>query len=71
MAGESSAMKLRLQANGAVRPLLLLVLAAQADPTQQALSAAATAAWALSSMLQGNASAVSTAHLGRTEFLFY
>lgn len=59
MAGESAAVRLRLQANGAVRPLLHLVLPAQADPTQQAISAAATAAWALSSMLQGNASAVS------------
>ena len=59
MAGESAAVRLHLQANGAVRPLLHLVLPAQVDPTQQAISAAATAAWALSSMLQGNASAVS------------
>lgn len=58
MAGESSAVRMRLQANGAVKPMLQLVLAAQADPSHQAVSAAATAAWALSNMLQGNASAV-------------
>lgn len=52
-------MRARLQANGAVRPLLQLVLAAATDPVQRTISASATAAWALSGLLQSNASAVS------------
>lgn len=54
MAGESATFRSRLQANGAVRPLVQLVLAAKGRPEQRVLSTACTAAWALSNMLQGS-----------------
>lgn len=58
MAGESAAFRSRLQANGAVKPLLHLLLAAQHHPEPRVLSAACTAAWALSNLLQDQTSAV-------------
>lgn len=58
MAGESAAFRSRLQANGAVQPLLHLLLAAQHHPELRVLSAACTAAWALSNLLQDQTSAV-------------
>lgn len=63
MAGESAAFRSRLQANGAVKPLLHLLLAAQHHPEPRALSAACTAAWALSNMLQDQTAAVSCSTL--------
>ena len=58
MAGESATFRSRLQANGAVRPLVQLVLAAKGRPEQRVLSTACTAAWALSNMLQDSNSMV-------------
>ena len=59
LAGESPEVRTRLQANGAVRPLLQLVLAATGQPGSRVLSTACTAAWALSNMLQDSSSVVS------------
>ena len=59
MAGESAAVRSRLQANGAVKPLLHLLLAAQDRPEQRTSSTACTAAWALSNLLQDQGHAVS------------
>lgn len=52
MAGESQEVRQRLRANGAVRPLLQLVLAAKGQSGLRVLSTACTAAWALSNLLQ-------------------
>ncbi|DBA93761.1 TPA: hypothetical protein ACH3X3_013822 [Trebouxia sp. C0006] len=52
LAGESPEIRARLQANGAVRPLLQLVLAGTDQPGLRVLSTACTAAWALSNLLQ-------------------
>lgn len=59
LAGESPEIRARLQANGAVQPMLQLVLAATGQPGLRVLSTAFTAAWALSSMLQDSSTAVS------------
>lgn len=59
MAGESAALRSRLHANGAVKPLLHLLLAAEGHPEPRTLSAACTAAWALSNLLQDQSHAVS------------
>ncbi len=59
LAGDSPAVRSCLQANGAVRPLLQLVLAARSQPEHRVLSTACTAAWALSSMLQDRTTVVS------------
>lgn len=59
MAGESAAVRSRLQANGAVKPLLQLLLAAEGDPELRTLASACTAAWALSNLLQDQSHAVS------------
>lgn len=61
MAGESAAARSRLQANGAVKPLLHRLLAAQDHPDPHTLSIACTAAWALSNLLQDQSQAVSVA----------
>ncbi len=59
LAGESPEIRAQLQANGAVRPLLQLVLAGTDQPSLRVLSTACTAAWALSNMLQDSNSVVS------------
>ncbi len=58
LAGESPDIRMRLQANGAVRPLLQLVLAETGQPGSRVLSTACTAAWALSNMLQDSSNGV-------------
>ncbi|KAL3130494.1 hypothetical protein ABBQ38_008311 [Trebouxia sp. C0009 RCD-2024] len=58
MAGESAAARSRLQANGAVKPLLHRLLAAQDHPDPHTLSIACTAAWALSNLLQDQSQAI-------------
>ena len=62
MAGESASVRSRLQANGAVKPLLHLLLAAQDHPEPSTLAAACTAAWALSNLLRDQSHAVSVTH---------
>jgi len=59
LAGESPEIRARLQANGAVRPLLQLVLAGTDQPGLRVLSTACTAAWALSNLLQDSSTVVS------------
>ncbi|DBA90596.1 TPA: hypothetical protein ACH3X1_003830 [Trebouxia sp. C0004] len=59
LAGESPEIRARLQSNGAVRPLLQLVLAATGQPGLRVISTACTAAWALSNMLQDSSTVVS------------
>lgn len=63
MAGDSAVARSRLQANGAVKPLLHRLLAAQDHPERHTLSTACTAAWALSNLLQDQSQAVSVAPL--------
>ena len=60
MAAESAAVRATLQANGIVRPLMRLILAAAMDRTCdcRTLSAACTAAWALSNLLQDSGNIV-------------
>ncbi|DBA90595.1 hypothetical protein WJX77_008981 [Trebouxia sp. C0004] len=58
LAGESPEIRARLQSNGAVRPLLQLVLAATGQPGLRVISTACTAAWALSNMLQDSSTVV-------------
>ena len=59
MAGESQEVRQRLRANGAVRPLVQLVLAAKGQSGLRVLSTACTAAWALSNLLQDSDAMVS------------
>lgn len=68
MAGESAAVRSRLQANGAVKPLLQLLLAADGHREARTLSAACTAAWALSNLLQDQSHAVSCSPLSLSPY---
>lgn len=58
LAGESQEIRAQLQANGAVRPLLQLLLAATGQPGSRVVSTACTAAWALSNLLQDSSAVV-------------